>query len=414
MKICVIGAGITGLTVAKALSSKHQVKLYERESTIGGIAKAKSVDGVAYHMVGGHCMNSKNPEILEFIFNNVLPKNEWHLVKRKAIVDFDGHSVGYPIEFNVKEISKFNKKLAFDITTDFLKKSDTNGKVENLSDWFKLKFGDTLARKYFIPYNQKIWLQDLKKMSFEWVEDKLPIPNKEAFFDALLGYESDKMVHSTFFYPNSNTQNTFIAALAKGLSINLNEAVVSIEKLDSKWKINDKHLYDIVINTMPLDILPLIVKDVPAEILSAASKLKYNKVTNMLWETTGVTPTWTYIPEKGNIFHRHIHIGNFFEPVKNFTITESMGERTYDEMLQQGKQYSYLLKPLDYNVSDHAYVVYDENYKEAKSSVKNYFSKLGLHTIGRFGEWEYYNMDVCMESALALAKTINSEGSVDA
>ena len=134
----------------------------------------------------------------------------------------------------------------------------------------------------------------------------------------------------------------------------------------------------------------------------------------MLWETSGVEPTWTYIPEEGNIFHRHIHIGNFFVPAQNYTITESMGERTYEEMLMQGRQYSYLLKPLDYNVSNHAYVVYDENYKEATSCLKKYFSSLGLHTIGRFGEWEYYNMDVCMESALALAQKINNEGVTNA
>ena len=60
MKICVIGAGITGLTVAKALSDRHQVEIYEKESDIGGIAKVKSVNGVAYHTVGGHCMNYKN------------------------------------------------------------------------------------------------------------------------------------------------------------------------------------------------------------------------------------------------------------------------------------------------------------------------------------------------------------------
>ena len=77
-------------------------------------------------------------------------------------------------------------------------------------------------------------------------------------------------------------------------------------------------------------------------------------------------------------------------------------------MLQQGKKYDYLLEPLDYNVSEYAYVVYDENYKDSTACIKNYFSEIGLHTIGRFGEWEYYNMDVCMESALALAKKINS------
>ena len=51
MKICVIGAGVTGLTVAKALSDKHQVEIYEKDPEIGGIAKVKDVNGIAYHTV---------------------------------------------------------------------------------------------------------------------------------------------------------------------------------------------------------------------------------------------------------------------------------------------------------------------------------------------------------------------------
>ena len=247
-------------------------------------------------------------------------------------------------------------------------------------------------------------------MSFEWVQDKLPIPNKQSFFDALVGDEDDKMPHSTFYYPKSNTTSTFINGLAQGLNIILNKEVSSIEKLEQGWRVNN-NIYDVVINTMPLDILPFVLNAVPDKVKSAASKLKYNKVTNMLWKTTKVDSTWTYIPEDGNIFHRHIHIGNFFDPVRNYTITESMGERTYDEMVQQGKEYEYLLKPLDYNVSEHAYVVYDENYQESTTCIKDYLNEIELYSIGRFGEWEYYNMDVCMESALKLAKKINSKNS---
>jgi protoporphyrinogen oxidase len=86
-----------------------------------------------------------------------------------------------------------------------------------------------------------------------------------------------------------------------------------------------------------------------------------------------------------------------------------MGEHTYEEMIENGKKYDYLLEPLDYNVSDYAYVVYDQNYSNATSIIKEYIENIGLYTIGRFGEWEYYNMDICMESAMKLFSKI--EGS---
>ena len=126
----------------------------------------------------------------------------------------------------------------------------------------------------------------------------------------------------------------------------------------------------------------------------------------MLWETKPTNRTWTYLPGKDTIFHRYIHIGSFFKPKKNYTITECVGEKSYDEMLESGIKDQFLIKPLDYHVSDHAYVVFDDNYKTSKENITKYLDNIGIHSIGRFGEWEYYNMDICIKSAMKLAKNI--------
>ena len=405
MKICIIGAGITGLTAGKLLSKNHEVTIYEKESSIGGIARTKSVNGITYHTVGGHCLNSKNKAVMDFIFDDILTKENWHHVKRDAKINFHNQFVSYPIEFSIKEIAKFDEDLAFNITKDFMSSEDTE--TDNLADWFKEKFGETLAKEYFIPYNRKIWQMEPSKMSHSWIDGKLPLPNKKEFFKALIEDNEDTMPHSTFFYPNSNNQNTFIEALGGGLNIVTNFEVTSIEKLESKWIINDKYEYDLVINTMPLNILPFVIKGTSDEIINEAKKLKYNKVTNILWKTKSIKYTWSYYPSENTIFHRHIHIGNFFDPKVNYTITEAMGEHSYDEMVEYGKKFDYLIEPLDYNLSNYAYVVYDQNYSEATNKIKDYLDEIGINTIGRFGEWEYYNMDICMESAFKLVKKIN-------
>lgn len=406
MTICIIGAGITGLTAGKLLSKHHEVTVCEKEPHIGGIARTKSVQGITYHTVGGHCLNSKNNEVMNFIFDEVLPKEQWHSVERNAKINFKNNFISYPIEFSIKEIARFDKELAFNITKDFLASEDKD--TDNLAEWFEQKFGKTLAQEYFIPYNKKIWQMEPKNMSHLWVEGKLPLPNKKEFFEALIDNSQDTMPHSTFFYPNTNDQNTFIDALGKDLKICNNFEVISIHKKDKKWIINDQFEYDLIINTMPLNIIPFVIKNVPNIIQEEAKKLKYNKVTNMLWKTKLIDYTWSYYPSSDTIFHRHIHIGNFFNPKEQYTITESMGAHSYDEMVQYGKKFDYLLEPLDYNVSDHAYVVYDQNYKHSVNIIKDYCDEIGLHTIGRFGEWEYYNMDICMESAMKLVDKINN------
>lgn len=63
---------------------------------------------------------------------------------------------------------------------------------------------------------------------------------------------------------------------------------------------------------------------------------------------------------------------------------------------------------IDYNVSGHADVVFDKNYQESKSYLLNHYNNLeNFYSLGRFGEWEYYNMDVYIKKALELSKKIS-------
>lgn len=404
MKIIVIGAGITGLSIGKLLSKKHVVKIFERDDKIGGIAKTKSVDGITYHMIGGHCFNSKYNDVLSWVFS-FMDKSKWHIVNRVSKINLGGFEVDYPIEFSIRQIYEKDRRLAFQITKDFLLSFD-DGIYLNLEDWFRKKFGNKLCDLYFLPYNSKIWGVPLSDMSHLWVEDKLPIPDKVSFFDGLMSTAKDKMPHSQFYYPNSNDQQTFINALAETLDVECNLAVQKIEKIGGKWVINDRYEADIIISTMPLNILPTLIQKTPENILVAASKLKYNKISNMLWKSKPTDKTWTYYPSKDNIFHRYIHIGNFFNPISNYTITESLGERTYQEMYEQGKMDSFLIEPIDYNVSDHAYVVFDQNRNECVISILDYLDAIGIYSIGRFGRWDYYNMDICIKQSIETYKKI--------
>lgn len=408
--VIILGSGITGLTIGRLLtddpSANYNVKILESSDSIGGIAKTRNVDGISYHTTGGHCFNSKHKEVLDFVFN-LLPKDNWHLVQRISNINLGEYEVSYPIEFSMKEIFKSDQKLSFNITKDFLSSNDDNH-YKNLEDWFVKKFGKTLALLYFIPYNKKIWNMDPQKMSHLWVEDKLPIPNKISFFNSLMGSQSDTMPHSTFFYPNSNNQNSLIEVLAKGLEIELNHSAIKIKKRGLKWIINDTIECDYLISTIPLNILPTIIEECPQEILESAKLLKYNKVTTMLWESKKTIKTWTYQPSPDTLFHRYIHIGNFFIPQTNHTITESIGSLSYEEMLRCGQNDPSLIKPLSYNVSDHAYVVFDQNRNSSVQKIQSYLNSLqNIWSIGRFGQWEYFNMDICMKSAMELHSKIS-------
>jgi protoporphyrinogen oxidase len=408
-RIGILGAGISGLSMGKLLQqgNNYELEILERDSLIGGIAKTRNIDGATYHPIGGHCFNSKHQEVLDFVFS-ILPQEQWHKVERNANIHFEGMDVQYPIEYSIKEIHQRDPELAATLAMDFLEAVDT-GHYANLEDWFIQKFGKSLAERYFIPYNRKIWNKEPKDMSYEWVADKLPIPNKRGFIESLINEKKDQMPHSRFYYPNSNNQKSLIDALAEGLPIITDYEIQSIRysEPDRQWQLNEgERCYDILISTLPLNLLPGLIAGTPAGVLEHAANLKFNKVTTMFWSTKGTERTWSYFPGPDTLFHRQIHIGNFFEPRQPFTISEAVGERTYEEMLEAGRKDPFLDQPLDYNVSNHAYVVFDENTCASRECIQDYLDSIGLHTLGRFGEWEYYNMDICIRQAIRLKSKI--------
>ena len=109
-RVLIFGAGVTGLSIAKLLHPH---------------------DGdVAYHLVGGHCFNSKYPEVMDFVFQQ-LPQDNWHKIQRISRINFGDYEVNYPIEFSMKEIFVHNPQLAMDMTRDFLSAND-DGEYRNL------------------------------------------------------------------------------------------------------------------------------------------------------------------------------------------------------------------------------------------------------------------------------------------
>lgn len=407
MKIAILGAGISGLSIAKLLKDSFDVQLFERDAKPGGIAKTEWINNVAFHNTGGHCFNSNYTEVLDFVFGKVMPREEWNVIERKAQIQLNGFDIPYPIEYALKDIYKHDADLALNIASDYFS-CDNKAKSKNLSQWFENNFGKALTELYFRPYNEKIWNKKLEEMSPIWVEDKLPVPNKTSVLRSFFERESDKMPHRFFFYPKSNDQNTFIDKLAQDLNINYNYLVNKIDYNPStkKWSLNNQENFDLIISTIPLNILPQLISNVPSHIINHSKKLKYNKLTTMLWESQPTKSTWTYIPDKNKLAHRYIHIGNFFNPVQNFTITEAVGTYSFEEMAESEKNNPFFIKPITHHISDHAYVIFDHDYEEARKEILNYLHQINLYTLGRFGEWQYYNMDICIKRSLEFSKEI--------
>ena len=55
---------------------------------------------------------------------------------------------------------------------------------------------------------------------------------------------------------------------------------------------------------------------------------------------------------------------------------------------------------------EYAYVIYDLNHKSNMDKIRGYYGKEGIYLNGRFGNFEYWNMDRILRESKNLAEKI--------
>lgn len=414
MQVAVLGAGVSGLTVARRLQAAGMsVTVYEKDKNIGGLAKTRTTGGYVYDIHGGHIFNSKNKEVLDWVFS-LLPKSKWRFNIRNAKIFFDGKTVSYPFELALPEIQP-DKAASY--LLDLI--SSRQGKEpSNFRDWLIWNFGKGIAESYMLPYNSKIWAYPLEDMETGWISGKMPVPDNLEILKAFVQKNPSerKMVHSTFYYPLKGGIQTMVNAIADGLIVLRGQGVYSCKKVKNKWLINGKDVYDLVISTIPLPELNMVMS-MPKPVSGAIKDLKYNSLTTVLFSCPKTDISWLYIPDKKYPVHRvgyQSALTPFAVPsgAAGSGALEIIGPQFVPKqnVLKKLPKELKAKKMLDWQFTQYAYVIHDKNYSKNTGIVKKYFaSKSDFFLLGRWGLWNYRNMDLCMKDAFDLAQKITDK-----
>lgn len=409
-KIAVIGGGISGLSVARMLTEKgHTVVVYEKESTPGGLVRCERVDGVLYHCVGGHVFNSRNQQVLDWFWKQ-FDKKDFTLATRHAVVSLEDDSkVDYPIE---NHLYQMNEEMREAVLDDLLHIAATGYPEDsNFDDFLRHRFGETLYREYFAPYNHKIWRRSLKDVPLTWLEGKLPMPSVKEILSANIGQVKEmNMVHSTFHYPKQGGSQHVADTLAKGLDVRYNSPVTSICRVDDLWQINGE-LYKSVIYCTNIKELPEILKGADVD-LSPVKSLEAHGTTSVLCEIDDNPYSWVYMPSAQHESHRVICTGNFAESNSPAGMSTATIEFTLplsrDEILKQLEHIPFHPRYITHRYTPSSYPVQTTETPNIISAAKEQLKPLNLYLMGRFAEWEYYNMDAAMAAAMKLTAELES------
>lgn len=424
MTIGILGGGLSGLTTASLL--KRPCEVLEKEDRPGGLCRSFFVDGYGFD-IGGHILFSRDPELLGFACGLLGDNVEQRRRNNKIL--YKNRFVKYPFENGLGEL---DKQDIFECLQGYLE--NPHAPPTNFREWLLATFGNGIAGKYLIPYNEKIWKYPLEKMDLAWVE-RVPKPPLVDILKSALGIETEGYTHQLYFsYPRTGGIESLIASLhARVPQVTTGFTVRSIERTRDGWDVCDgsrRKRFERLIITCPVTEVVHAMKDVPEEVRLAADGLLYNSVVVVLVginSTRLMDKSGIYIPDPGVLPHRVCYPG-FFSPsmvpegcsslIAEMTFPpgnallrcsdEELTERVIADLTRLGFFTRDEITVTAIRRLERGYVLYDQHRQRHMQTIRSYFTSAGIALCGRFAEFEYLNMDECLNRARRLATEWNA------
>lgn len=406
-KIAIIGAGVSGLTVAQLLREKAEVVVFEKESKAGGLIRCERIDGSLFHTCGGHVFNTKNQQVLDWFWKQFDKDIEFHKTDRNSVIFLpNGQQIPYPIE-NFAYL--LDESLQKSFIQDLLAISKSNSQsIENFKDFLKQRFGDTLYNLYFEPYNMKVWRRSLADVPIDWLAGKLPMPTvEEIIYNNFNRVAEKQFVHSSFFYEKRNGSQLIVERLAKGINIRCSASIEQIEWKHDQWLINGE-VFNNVIFCGNIKDIPHLVRGVEISTYTQPIEaLQFHGTTAVFCEIDANPYSWIYLPDDKYEAHRIICTGNFassnngkLTPNRITATVEFTDEISKEKISENLQRIPLNPKYITHKYNQYTYPIQQKDTREMILSLKQKLTAKGFYMTGRFADWEYYNMDAAMAAAM--------------
>jgi protoporphyrinogen oxidase len=430
----ILGGGLSGMAAAYTLQQAGETwwQLYESQSRLGGLARSVAVDGYLFDY-GPHILFTIDAEI-EALVRDLLGDN-FHAQERRAFIyhhfcrrytrfPFQAHLFGLPVPMV--------RDCLVGLVQAIQKQERGEFSPGNYEEWMRGFFGDGIADHLMIPYARKLWTVEPREMEFSWIGRRVPTPDFERIIAGALTDDVAQVgATASFWYPRRGGIEPLPRALGQRLdaaNLHLGRTAVRLELPGKRLVFADGEVvpFDHLVFSLPLPEIPRLFTGVPPEVERACRQLRYQGIycVNLGIDRPDVSDMhWVYFYEDLFPFHRLSFPATFspdtVPPGKSSIATEvafsslrpldrdTAVARTIAALRESG-----ILRPEDRIELVHteeivpAYIIYDLHHHENVGVIRAWLREHGIWNVGRFGEWQYFNMDHSMRSGKAAAQEI--------
>jgi len=418
--LIVLGCGWAGVLVAEKYCNASVICI-DKDVELGGLLKTVNVNGFTVDVGGSHVIFSKDAIILSKLVG--LLENNIATLERRAYVLLNEFFVPYPLENGLYVLPIEERLEAITTFIEALLSLHKDWRPKNFEEWIYKFFGNWIAKKYLIPYNNKVWKRPLIEIDVDWVytPGRLPVPDWRSMVKSAMGIPTVGYTEQAkFYYPlhrgiQALYNSVYQRALAKRVVFERGVEVRSIKVSGDSFLVNERYAAKRLVNTIPIPNLINVFEERMYEDLKDYVKyFDYNKVITVAVAVSKQAPPyhWVYVPDERIIFHRYAWLSNYSPhnapEGKGLVLVEitmppnqDIGESLVERVLKDLEKLNIVDKKnvifAKMWINEYGYPVHRIKLAEARDYILNYLKEVGIKSLGRWGSWKYLNMDAIMK-----------------
>lgn len=434
MKIGIIGAGYSGLTIAKELIEKGQdVTIFEKQPYVGGMVDTIEIFDTRLEKYYRHIFKS-DKEAIQLIKDMGLEKELiWPATKMGYLTNKRPYLFGTPISLLKFKPLNFIQKLRFGFNVIHIKLINDYKKLEKVTaeKWLKDRIGDKVYSQVWEPLLISKFGEKKDKISMAWLWGKIKLRSTSTTPEGeQLGY-----IKGSY---QKLTDNLYKFLIDKKVNIKLETSVNEVIKQNDKYIIEynsngkkEKEEFDIIVSTIDYrSFEKLFNKYMNSEEKNKIEKVNYTSArTMMIVANKSFSPFYwlnigdndipfggiiehTNFIDKSNYNNNHIlYISNYMtEDNKLYNLSKEELLKEYMKSLTKINKEFTMKNIKDYYVFDEKYAqpIIECNYSEYIMDDKLQNEKIYLCTMPQIYP-EDRGMNYAIKSGIGIANKILDE-----